>query len=115
MTSSSAFDCQSQQLAGERWVVRLSGELDLFAAPGHPSDYLPSHYTSSTSAVRPWTQGRTLEHASAPHRRVSFYRPQLLSRLARPPAAAALEGGPPLAQLPGMRSAAVAAREGSSQ
>ncbi len=34
MTSSSAFDCQSQQLAGERWVLRLSGELDLFAAPG---------------------------------------------------------------------------------
>src|SRR5207249_9565743 len=34
MTSSSAFNCQSQQLAGEQWVLRLSGELDLFAAPG---------------------------------------------------------------------------------
>ena len=33
MTSSSAFDCQSQQLAGERWVVRLSGELDLATVP----------------------------------------------------------------------------------
>jgi anti-anti-sigma factor len=33
MTSLSAFNCQRQQLAGDRWVLRPSGELDLFAAP----------------------------------------------------------------------------------
>jgi anti-sigma B factor antagonist len=34
MSSLSAFNCQRQQLAGDRSVLRLSGELDLFAAPG---------------------------------------------------------------------------------
>ncbi len=33
MTSLSSFNCRRQQLAGDRSVLRLSGELDLFAAP----------------------------------------------------------------------------------
>jgi anti-sigma B factor antagonist len=33
MTSLSSFQCQRQRLAAERSVLRLSGELDLFAAP----------------------------------------------------------------------------------
>jgi anti-sigma B factor antagonist len=33
MTSLIAFNCQRQQLAGDRSVLRLSGELDLYAAP----------------------------------------------------------------------------------
>src|SRR5689334_12371081 len=33
MTSLSAFNYQRQQLSGDRWLLRLSGELDLYAAP----------------------------------------------------------------------------------
>ena len=33
MTSVSSFHCQRQPLANQRFVLRLSGELDLFAAP----------------------------------------------------------------------------------
>lgn len=33
MTSLSVFNCRRQQLAEDRSVLRLSGELDLFAAP----------------------------------------------------------------------------------
>lgn len=33
MTSLNAFDYQRQQLASDRWLLRLSGELDLYAAP----------------------------------------------------------------------------------
>lgn len=33
MTSSSSFHCRRQQLSAERMVLRLSGELDLFAVP----------------------------------------------------------------------------------
>jgi len=32
MTSLSGFECQRQQLTGDRWVLRLRGELDLYAA-----------------------------------------------------------------------------------
>ena len=33
MTSLSSFHCQRQNLSGDRWVLRLSGELDLSTAP----------------------------------------------------------------------------------
>src|SRR2546425_13223605 len=38
MISVSSFHCQRQPLANQRYVLRLSGELDLFAAPGYQEE-----------------------------------------------------------------------------